>query len=375
MLNVLRENLVTNLSGLKLFFKKMLTINILAFIICFKFGIASSCDTNSFTWVANMHDSNPYFWKSPSFNWNAISTLAVFSSLTDYPDRIEMRDYAQSMGIAVVGAVSPGGIDMTDETARNQWVNDTITYVKSQGMNGINVDYEGNNPSLTEWYNSLVVDLCNGMHDAIPHSQVSVDVPIYPEYEARNYDYKTIAAACDSLFIMAYDGEFWDNVQCAASKVNCSNACASIEEVEFGIQQYLAQGVSPQSLYLGLPWYGIKYMHVMGVPFQMGQIHSEDVLAAVQKAGSSGNVRFDDASSTWIFDCGGLCSQWTDLITDRTDTIWFDNSTSLRPKYALASKYGLKGVGMWEATHVTYDPHMHTEFADEMWNSLCNTST
>ena len=112
-------------------------------------------------------------------------------------------------------------------------------------------------------------------------------------------------------------------------------------------------------------------MHVLGVPFNMGQIKSEVVVAAVQKAGSSGKVRLDKASSTWIFDCGGLCSQWTDAITDRTDTIWFDDPASLWPKYELASKYNLRGVGMWEATHVTYDESSRTEFADAMWASLC----
>lgn len=329
----------------------------------------ASC--KSFTWVADMSDTNPYFWKSPSFDWNATATLAVFGSLTDSPDRVEMRDYALSLGKKVVGAISPGDIDMTDTVAREQWITDNIAHAKEQGWTGVNVDYEGNNPKLTKYYNSLVIDLCQQMHQEIPGSEISVDVPIYPEYEERNYDYAALADACDSLFVMAYDGEFWDNVQCAVTNTHCSNACAPLETIEYGIQQYLALGVKPDSLYLGLPWYGLKYMHVLGVPFQMGQIHSEDVVAAVNKAGSKGKVTFDEKSNTYIFDCGGLCSQWTDQITDRTDTIWFDDPVSLKPKSALATKYNLQGVGMWEATHVTYNPDSRTKFADEMWDSLC----
>ena len=79
----------------------------------------------------------------------------------------------------------------------------------------------------------------------------------------------------------------------------------------------------------------------------------------------------DEKSSTLVFDCGGLCSRWSDAITDRTDHIWYDSPESLAPKYALASKYGLKGVGMWEATSVMYDPSAHTPDADAMWDSLC----
>ena len=47
------------------------------------------------------------------------------------------------------------------------------------------------------------------------------------------------------------------------------------------------------------------------------------------------------------------------------------DADSLAPKYALASKYGLKGVGMWESTKVVYDPTAHTPDADAMWGSLC----
>ena len=68
----------------------------------------------------------------------------------------------------------------------------------------MNVDYEGHAPSLTEGFNEVVVEFCDAMHEAIPGSVVSVDVPIYPEYEGRNYDYARLATSCDSLFVMAY---------------------------------------------------------------------------------------------------------------------------------------------------------------------------
>ena len=331
---------------------------------------AKSCAYESFTWTAR-EDDNPYFWKSPSFDWNATSTIAVFSSVTDSPDRLEMRDYAQSIGVAVVGAKSPGSIDMHDNDARQQWIEDTIEYVKAEGLNGVNIDYEGHDPRITDAYNSLVIEFCRAMHEAIPGSQVSVDVPVYPEYEGRNYDYKGIAAECDSLFVMAYDAEFWDNVQCAASNVSCSLACASIEVVEFGIQQYLARGVPASSLILGLPWYGLKYEHVAGIPFFTGQLEYQDIVSIVDKAGDAGSITLDEKSQTWIFDCGGKCSQWSDDITDHTDTIWFDDPETLSRKYALAGTYNLKSVGMWEATHVYYDPDYSTLEADEMWNALC----
>lgn len=263
---------------------------------------------------------------------------------------------------------------MNNVTARQKWVQDTVAYAQAQGFNGMNVDYEGHAPSLTEGFNAVVLELCDAMHEAIPGSVVSVDVPIYPEYEGRNYDYASIADSCDSLFVMAYDGEFWDNVQCVATTANCSQACAPLESTEFGVKQYLALGVPATKLFLGLPWYGLKYETIAHIPFFTGQINYVDIIAAVAKAGNEGTVTLDERSSTKIFDCGGLCSQWTDKIdkiTDRTTQIWFDDPESLAPKYALATKYGLGGVGMWEATKVAYNPNASLPDAAAMWDSLC----
>lgn len=100
---------------------------------------------------------------------------------------------------------------------------------------------------------------------------------------------------------------------------------------------------------------------------QTGQIAYQDVLDAIARAGDEGTITLDEESSTMVFDCGGLCSRWTDLIDDRTNQIWYDSPESLAPKYALASEYGLKGVGMWESTKVDYEKGD----AGEMWASLC----
>ena len=184
-----------------------------------------------------------------------------------------------------------------------------------------------------------------------------------------------MSESCDILFVMAYDAQFWDNIQCVSKKsdVPCSLATASIEVIEYGIKAYIDQGVTPSSLHLGLPWYGLKYEYIAHIPFFMGQIRYQDILNLIRKAQDQGKgkLEMDSKSSTWIFDCDGKCSQWSDLITDRSTEIWFDDYQSLDPKYKLATKYQLRGVGMWEATFVDYDPENHTTDADAMWNSLC----
>ena len=53
-------------------------------------------------------------------------------------------------------------------------------------------------------FNDLAVELCETVHsdsDAnIANSQISIDVPIYPEYEGRNYDTWLIEVLANLLY-------------------------------------------------------------------------------------------------------------------------------------------------------------------------------
>ena len=46
--------------------------------------------------------------------------------------------------------------------------------------------------------------------------------------------------------------------------------------------------------------------------------------------------------------------------------IWFDDASTLGVKYSWCSANGIRGVGMWAATHVSYP----SETASEMWGAI-----
>lgn len=73
----------------------------------------SDCPYSVFNWVGTV-DDNPYFWQSPSFDWNATTTVGVFGDITKSTERIEMRDFAHARGIKVVAGTSPSHIDMNN---------------------------------------------------------------------------------------------------------------------------------------------------------------------------------------------------------------------------------------------------------------------
>jgi spore germination protein YaaH len=257
--------------------------------------------------------------------------------------------------------------DMTNATLRAEYIDQEIAAAIAGGYDGINLDYEGHDPDKVAGYNLLVVEAADAFHSRLPGSEVSMDTPIYPQFEGRNYDYAAMAAACDYLFIMAYDGEFWNNVQCLDQTLgaNCSLACASLPETEYGVQEYInTVGVPASKLYLGLPWYGLFYEYVLGVPFFTGQVDYRD-LQLIMKDHPGGTLTLDDKSTTRVFKCDGFC-----VSGNRATEIWFDDETTLPAKYALANSYGLKGVGMWTAAKLDYVSDEGKKDAEAMWSAV-----
>mmetsp|Transcript_26894 Transcript_26894/g.50268 ORF Transcript_26894/g.50268 Transcript_26894/m.50268 type:complete len:334 (-) Transcript_26894:229-1230(-) len=321
------------------------------------FSLSNAACYDVFAWIS--HNSIDY----SKYNWDAIRTVGFFGDLNTLGGG-ELKDFAHERGIKLVRGVSMGD-DMNNATARSEWIQDQIQTAVADGYDGVNIDYEGQAPKQNDGYTALVVETAAAFHEQLPGSEVSIDAPVYPEYEGRNYDYITIAEACDYMFVMAYDAEFWDNVQCAGENqgANCSLACSSYQVDRYGIESYIGLGVAASKLYLGLPWYGLKYEYIAGVPFFTGQIQYKDILQLMDTH-QRGWITSDESSKTKIFHCVGRC--FPDDERDKTTEVWFDDAQTLEPKYALAGEFQLKGVGMWEADHAEGTP-----YEDDMWAAMC----
>jgi hypothetical protein len=106
---------------------------------------------------------------------------------------------------------------------------------------------------------------------------------------------------------MAYDMEFWNDYTCElpSHPYKCSPACSPQETNEFGITTFLNLGIAPAKLVLALPWYGISYEKVLGVPFNRGALPLSDVETIAAAAPSKPSL--DSYSHTKVLVCGGKC--------------------------------------------------------------------
>ena len=167
-----------------------------------------------------------------------------------------------------------------------------------------------------------------------------------------------------------YDMHFWDDYTCVL-KGTCTPAEAGLPDLTAGVKSYTAL-VDPKKLVLGLPWYGQRYTDIV-VPWNMGQIDYYQVLQAMDTPGRVTKKEYDNAAQSWKITCKGQCSPER----GGGSVVWYDDATSLAPKYKLAADHGLLGVGMWSVDKLpvpqrgdSSDPHAAERKA--MWAAIAN---
>ena len=228
----------------------------------------------------------------------------------------------------------------------------------------MNIDIESNtlNKSERDGYTALIKEVVTAFHERIEGSQISVDFPGYPNYELRNYDYAAIGEAADLSIIMGYDMFIWDDYECFIKGSKCSLCNAPMKSIEYGVEQFI-ELVDPEKLVLGLPWYGIGYQRVLGIPFNKGNIDLRYILNTESEQGAEREWLGSD-QSCWKMSVKGTDKEGTERVSE----VYFDDSESLKTKYDLVKKYGLRGATMWNAGSLEYGGGVGAEETTNIWN-------
>eukprot|EP00045_Choanoeca_perplexa_P003911 m.34335 g.34335 ORF g.34335 m.34335 type:complete len:367 (+) comp12290_c0_seq1:55-1155(+) len=311
-----------------------------------------------------------------TYDWNVLTTVAWNTNKS-------MLCKAHSHGARVV--IQAKDINSTlfaDSGMQQVWAQQQLVAAKENFLDGINFDYEAPialNSSERAQYAELVKVTAKVFHEDNPYSQVSVDVAWGPfDVDGRNYDYAAIAEAADILFVMSYDTRSQIYGPCLAS------ANTPLARAELGINQFLSLGISPDKLVLGLPWYGYtypcinmsltdRYCPIKAVPFQ-GAPCSDAAGSELSWSNIQRILRNTSLVKTPVARDNLLVSPWFNM-QDEDGTIrqvWFDDVQSLTPKFALATSYNLRGVGVWnfDCLHDANAPASQQKEMDAMWQAM-----
>ncbi|KAK3589262.1 hypothetical protein CHS0354_008326 [Potamilus streckersoni] len=309
------------------------------------------------------------------YDWSKVTTIVTVGYMG-----FDVMCYAHKHGARAVIIGSMPKEQLTNKTARENWIESQLHVVNTYFLDGINIDFEDvileNETDIRDAYTALVKETNVAFKNSYPYLQVTVDIAWSPDcIDLRCYDYLGISLVSDFVFVMAYDEQSQILGKCIAK----SNSDYS--RTKAGLTKFLNMGIAPNKMVLGVPWYGYYYpclsmskdnvCSLQLVPFRgvncsdaAGKEIDYNVIMEMLKNSTTGR----------LWDAVGLSPyfNYIDPATGIIHQIRYDDPDSLLLKYGLALQYKLRGVGMWQAEALDY-LHNTTETIKEwkeMWGAI-----
>lgn len=244
-------------------------------------------------------------------------------------DRTPLFTTAGEAGLPVLALVTNARTNdaiLTDPQARARGVEALYRLVRENRLAGVNVDFEGLEPSSARALTAFMRQLYQRLK---PEGYlVTMAVAARQSDDAAGndwvaaYDYAALAPWVDYLVVMAYD-QHW--------QTGPPGPVAALGWVEQTIRYALAR-VPREKLLLGLAGYGYDW----GSDGTTAVVPAAEAESLARRHGT--RLTWDDAASeaTFTYWRGGV-----------KHTVWVENSYAVELRLALATKYRLAGVALW----------------------------
>jgi spore germination protein len=249
-------------------------------------------------------------------------------------DAPEVTQFARAHGIKLMPIVANGEFDpdaahdiLIDSHNQTRALDGLSWLVNNFGYDGVNIDFENLYNSDRAGFSAFMSNVYARVHrengKTVTLALASKTKEAFNGF-AGPFDYAALAPNFDLAVIMTYDQHY------AGGE---AGPVASLNWVE-DVINYATQSIPASKLLLGLPFYGYNWNVTYG-----GWARAMSYSAIVRTVFAFGpGIEMDAGSQTPVYTYSG---------PDGTHQIWFENSTSLGLKLALAAKHGLAGWGAW----------------------------
>lgn len=217
---------------------------------------------------------------------------------------------------------------ITNYTARNELINALLSLTQKYGYSGVNIDFEGLNPSDRPYLTGFMRDLYAKLNPA--GKLVTMAVPA-KTYDKRNgwsgaYDYAKLAPNMDLALIMAYDFHSKNTAPGAVAPISWVRDCTRFAASQFG----------KHKLILGAPAYGYDWNTTTNQASDVTSTRFSTILSVSRSSGA--RFSYDTTSASGVLNY---------RINGQSHSIWYDNARSFAAKLAVAETYDIAGVGLW----------------------------
>lgn len=218
-----------------------------------------------------------------------------------------------------------------DETLRTNTINSIVQFVKEEGFDGVNLDYEVVSVSMRDNFTAFVRDL----KAALPSGTVLSLSLRCRTYDSQTwldgYDYENLSNYADQCIVMMYDQHYNGGE---------AGPIAGIDWMETSIE-YLSQYIPKEKFIVGIGAYG-RYWPENG---KGSAIFIQPAFDLAKEQGVE--VLRDEESGVPHFDYES---------PERGKvSVWFEDAVSIKQKMDLVKKYDLSGVAVWRMGRLPSD--------------------
>jgi spore germination protein YaaH/flagellar hook assembly protein FlgD len=236
--------------------------------------------------------------------------------------------------------------------------------VRDRGADGVNLDFEPIVSGRADEFTAFVRTL-RGELDAIARGyQLTFDTTGY----IGNYPIEdaTAPGGADAIFVMGYDYRT-ASASAAGSVAPLGGPAYDLTDTALA---YLAR-VPASKLILGIPYYGRAWSTTSDAPNATTQsgikygpsvpVNYDDVVDLAQHHGR----RYDTTEqSAWFAYQRQNCSASSGCVTSWRE-VYYDDAQSLRAKYDMIDRLGLRGAGIWALGYDGTRPELYRALADK----------
>jgi spore germination protein YaaH len=249
-------------------------------------------------------------------------------------------------------------------TARSNLAKQIAAAVAERGADGVNLDFEPIVSGYADEFTAFVRTVRSELDAIAPGYQLTFDttgwIGNYPIEDA------TAAGGADAIFIMGYDYRG----SSAAQAGSLSPLTGPVYDLTDTVAAYAAR-VSPSKLILGVPYYGRAWstdtdaLHAKNISgTQYGTSVTAVYGAAADLAAQYGR-RYDSVEQApWTAYTKQTCTTTYGCVTAWRE-LYYDDAASLKLRYDLVNRTGLRGAGIWALGYDGTRPELYKALADK----------
>ena len=220
---------------------------------------------------------------------------------------------------------------LTNASVQQTLIRNMLQTVRSKGYYGINIDFERISPANRGAYNNFL----RRVMDVMSPLNISVSVALAPKESDiatgawhGAHDYAAVGAIVDFVIIMTYEWGWSGGPPYAVAPVDL------VEDVI----EYAVSVIPANKIMMGMPLYGYDWT----LPYEPGgpwakRLSPQEAVELAAREGAQ--IRYDTQTSSPYF------NYYDDR--GKQHAVWFEDARSVREKFLLVNKYGLRGVSYW----------------------------